>query len=80
MAIHAATLKALGMYSGVTHTEFIKSKVDGKFYFLENGQAFSQIARAIAWKPSLGEPHSWRSKKQPENTEPPLLVFFSSSN
>ena len=34
-AIHAATLKALGMYSGVTHTEFIKSKADGKFYFLE---------------------------------------------
>ncbi|MBB5055333.1 glutathione synthase/RimK-type ligase-like ATP-grasp enzyme [Granulicella aggregans] len=35
VAIHAATLKALGMYSGVTHTEFIKSKADGKFYFLE---------------------------------------------
>jgi biotin carboxylase len=35
LAIHAATLKGLGMYSGVTHTEFIKSKADGKFYFLE---------------------------------------------
>ena len=33
--IHAATLKALGMHSGVTHTEFIKSRADGKFYFLE---------------------------------------------
>ena len=35
VAIHAATLKALGMYSGVTHTEFIKSNADGQFYFLE---------------------------------------------
>lgn len=35
VAIHAATLKGLGMYSGVTHTEFIRSKADGKFYFLE---------------------------------------------
>lgn len=35
VAIHAATLKALGMYSGVTHTEFIKSAADGNFYFLE---------------------------------------------
>jgi len=34
-AIHAATLKALGMVSGVTHTEFIKSRADGRFYFLE---------------------------------------------
>ena len=33
--IHAATLKALGMTAGVTHTEFIKSQADGKFYFLE---------------------------------------------
>jgi biotin carboxylase len=35
LAIHAATLKALGMYSGVTHTEFIRSKADGRYYFLE---------------------------------------------
>jgi len=33
--IHAATLKALGMHSGVTHSEFIKSNADGRFYFLE---------------------------------------------
>lgn len=35
VAIHRATLKALGMTSGVTHTEFIKSRQDGRFYFLE---------------------------------------------
>lgn len=33
--IHARTIKALGMVSGVTHTEFIKSREDGQFYFLE---------------------------------------------
>jgi biotin carboxylase len=33
--IHAAMLKALGMRSGVTHSEFIKAAEDGKFYFLE---------------------------------------------
>jgi biotin carboxylase len=33
--IHAKTLKALGMKDGVTHSEFIRSYADGKFYFLE---------------------------------------------
>jgi len=33
--IHEKTLMALGMTSGVTHSEFIRAKVDGRFYFLE---------------------------------------------
>ncbi len=33
--IHARTLKALGMVSGVTHSEFIRSYADGRYYFLE---------------------------------------------
>ena len=33
--IHAPLLKALKLDAGVTHTEFIKAKVDGRFYFLE---------------------------------------------
>jgi biotin carboxylase len=33
--IHARTLKALGVTTGVTHSEFIRAKADGKFYFLE---------------------------------------------
>jgi biotin carboxylase len=33
--IHARTLKALGMVSGVTHSEFIRAHHDGRFYFLE---------------------------------------------
>jgi len=32
--VHARTMQALGMVSGVTHTEFIKGR-DGRFYFLE---------------------------------------------
>jgi len=33
--IHKQVIQALGMVSGVTHTEFIRSKEDGRFYFLE---------------------------------------------
>jgi biotin carboxylase len=33
--IHARTLKALGMVNGVTHSEFIRSYAEGKYYFLE---------------------------------------------
>jgi biotin carboxylase len=35
-AVHAEVIRALGMVSGVTHTEFIKSAADGRFYFLES--------------------------------------------
>ena len=34
-AVHAPLLQALELETGVTHTEFIKSTADGKFYFLE---------------------------------------------
>jgi biotin carboxylase len=33
--IHKQVIGALGLTSGVTHTEFIKSHADGSFYFLE---------------------------------------------
>src|SRR6266853_1628631 len=33
--IHAHVIESLGLISGVTHTEFIKSHSDGSFYFLE---------------------------------------------
>lgn len=35
LEIHAATLHALGMTAGVTHSEFIRAHADGRFYFLE---------------------------------------------
>lgn len=34
-AMHHEVLSALGMISGVTHTEFIRAHADGQFYFLE---------------------------------------------
>jgi biotin carboxylase len=33
--VHHAVLKALELEVGVTHTEFIRSRADGRFYFLE---------------------------------------------
>ena len=35
LEVHAATLRALGMRDGVTHSEFIRAHVDGGFRFLE---------------------------------------------
>jgi biotin carboxylase len=35
MRIHAELIPALGLVHGVTHTEFIHSRDDGQFYFLE---------------------------------------------
>jgi biotin carboxylase len=35
LTAHRNVLAALGMVSGVTHTEFIRSHADGHFYFLE---------------------------------------------
>jgi biotin carboxylase len=34
-AIHAETLRALGMTNGVTHSEYKRAHADGRFYFLE---------------------------------------------
>jgi biotin carboxylase len=35
LSLHADVLRALNFVRGVTHTEFIKSREDGRFYFLE---------------------------------------------
>ncbi len=35
-AMHAEVLSALGLVSGVTHTEFIRADADQQFYFLES--------------------------------------------
>lgn len=35
IAIHRQVIESLGLVAGVTHTEFIKSKAAGAFYFLE---------------------------------------------
>jgi len=35
IGMHTHVIESLGLISGVTHTEFIKARSDGKFYFLE---------------------------------------------
>jgi biotin carboxylase len=35
LKLNEKVLKAMGMVRGVSHTEFIKADIDGKFYFLE---------------------------------------------
>lgn len=37
LAFHREVIAALGMVRGVAHTEFIRGRDDGKFYFLESG-------------------------------------------
>jgi biotin carboxylase len=60
-AIHCETLAALGMKAGVTHSEFIKANVDGKFYFLETaarvGGAF--IAEVVEYATDLNPWVEW---------------------
>lgn len=60
-AIHAATLKALGMISGVTHTEFIKSRDDGNFYFLETAARVggAYIAELVEFSKGLNPWVEW---------------------
>ena len=60
-AIHAATLSALGMGQGVTHSEFIKAHSSGQFYFLETaarvGGAF--IAEVVEYASGLNPWTEW---------------------
>jgi hypothetical protein len=60
-AIHAATLSALGMSQGVTHSEFIKAHSNGCFYFLETaarvGGAF--IAEVVEYASGLNPWAEW---------------------
>lgn len=51
LAIHADMLRALGMQTGPTHSEFIRAHEDGKFYFLETaarvgGAYIAEVAEA----------------------------------
>ncbi len=53
LAVHAQTLRALGMGTGPTHSEFIRSHADGKFYFLETaarvgGAYIAEVAEAAS--------------------------------
>ncbi len=53
LQIHAQTLQALNMRTGPTHSEFIRSHADGRFYFLETaarvgGAYIAEVAEAAS--------------------------------
>jgi len=60
-AIHRETLMALGMKAGVTHSEFIKAKADGKFYFLETAARVggAYIAETVEFATGLNPWVEW---------------------
>lgn len=59
--IHEQVIKALGMVSGVTHTEFIKSREDGRFYFLETAARVggAYIAELVEFSKGLNPWVEW---------------------
>lgn len=60
-AINYDLLAALGMQSGVTHAEFIRSQADGRFYFLEIGARVggANIADVIQHASGINIWHEW---------------------
>jgi biotin carboxylase len=61
LKIHKQLLKALGMQSGVTHSEFIKSAEDGEFYFLETAARVggAYIAEACEFATGINPWKQW---------------------
>ncbi len=59
--IHEQVITALGMVSGVTHTEFIKSAEDGRFYFLETAARVggAYIAELVEFSKGLNPWVEW---------------------
>ena len=59
--IHKRVLAALGMVSGVTHTEFIRSNEDGRFYFLETAARVggAYIAELVEFSKGLNPWVEW---------------------
>jgi biotin carboxylase len=85
-AIHRDTLAALGMRAGVTHSEFIKAKVDGKFYFLETAARVggAYIAETVEFATGLNPWVEWArievaALRSEEYSLPPLREEYSGS-
>ncbi|MBX7153855.1 MAG: ATP-grasp domain-containing protein [Candidatus Kapaibacterium sp.] len=59
--INAEVIKAFGLKQGTTHIEYIKSKEDGKFYFLEAGARVggARIPDVIWHATGLCQWHEW---------------------
>jgi len=61
LEVHERLLPALGMDSGVSHSEFIKSAADGEFYFLETAARVggAYIAEACEFSTGLNPWKEW---------------------
>ena len=61
VAMHGEILRALGLRSGVTHTEFIRAEEDGAFYFLETAARVggAYIADAVEFAAGLNPWVEW---------------------
>src|SRR5882757_3473341 len=61
VTIHKQVIAALGMDSGVTHTEFIKSAEDGRFHFLESAARVggAHIAEVVEFATGLNPWVEW---------------------
>jgi biotin carboxylase len=59
--IHAELLRALGMRSGVTHSEFIRAHADGRFYFLETAARVggAYIAEVVEFESNVNPWVEW---------------------
>ena len=84
--LHSQVIQALGLISGVTHTEFIKSQADGTFFFLETaarvGGAF--IADVVEHASGLNPWVEWARLEAAalfhrEYTLPPIQQNFAGS-
>jgi hypothetical protein len=93
LSIHAATLQALGMQAGVTHSEFIRSHADGRFYFLETAARVggAYIADVVEHASGLNPWVEWarieaalaraaaNSESSPTYTLPPIRTDYAGS-
>ena len=61
LEVHARLLPALGMESGVTHSEFIRAADDGRFYFLETAARVggAYIAEACEFATGVNPWKAW---------------------
>ncbi len=61
LEMHARLLPALGMESGVTHSEFIRAHADGEFYFLETAARVggAYIAEACEFATGVNPWKAW---------------------
>ena len=85
-ALHPQVLDALGMVSGVSHTEFIKADADGTFYFLETAARVggAHIAEVVEFATGLNPWVEWArievaAMLRTEYTLPPIQQRYAGS-